>query len=320
MRAERARSQRIRALRPAKPALDPWRPIDVLLEEERQGDGRQAQVLTVFLTGRECPFTCVFCDLWHFTTDEPTPVGAIPAQIDEALRRFEGELRDDAQIKLFNASNFFDQGAVPAADDPEILRLIERFDQVIVECHPRLVRQRRCSDFAARLAGRLQVAMGLETIHPEAVSRLGKQAVPDDYRAAAEWLAKNGVTWRAFVLVGAPFVPTAERAEWVDRTVRFAFDHGAEHVALVPVRGGNGEIERLQNAGLFQPPTLGEIEQAIEGVIDHAATSGRVVTVDTWDLQQFADCNVCSDERIERLERVNRSGRLEPAVACSTCG
>lgn len=320
MPAETVASQRIRARRPPKPVLDPWRPIDVLLERERQPDGRQAQVLTVFLTGRECPFTCVFCDLWRFTTDQSTPEGAIPAQIDAALRSHGDDLEAGAQIKLYNASNFFDAAAVPPADDGEILRRVERFTQVIVECHPLLVRQRRCRDFAARLAGRLQVAMGLETIHPEALPRLNKQASLDDFRSAARWLAEHGVGLRAFVLLGAPFVPRAESALWAERSARFAFEQGAEHVTLVPLRGGNGEMERLAQAGAFQRPGLRQIEATIEALLERRRGTGRgVVTIDTWDLHRFADCPACVAERSARLERMNLSGRLEPSVVCAAC-
>ena len=274
-------------------------------------------MLTIFLTGRECPFTCVFCDLWRFTIDEPTPVGAIPAQIAEATARGAAELAADAQVKLYNASNFFEAGAVPPEDDREILLRVERFARVIVECHPRLVRNRRCRDFAAGLDGRLQVAMGLETVHPEALPRLNKQATLDDVCAAAEWLDARGVGWRAFVLLGAPFVPRQETVRWAELSARFAFDHGAAHVALIPVRGGNGEMDRLRRAGLFTPPTLRQAEQALEGCL---ALDRGVVTVDTWDLDRHVDCPACGGERIARLERINLSGEIEPRHPCATCG
>ena len=52
---------------------------------ERLADGRLADVLTAFLSGRECPFTCVFCDLWQYTTPAKTPVGALSQQLREIL-------------------------------------------------------------------------------------------------------------------------------------------------------------------------------------------------------------------------------------------
>ena len=47
----------------------------------RRPDGVIAESATVFLTGRECPWRCVMCDLWRHTTTADTPPGAIAAQI-----------------------------------------------------------------------------------------------------------------------------------------------------------------------------------------------------------------------------------------------
>lgn len=308
----KAEDRRIRSLRPPRPAADdPWRPIDVLTEEERLPDGSRARVLVAFLAGRECPFTCVFCDLWRHTTEERTPPGAIPAQIEEAIRRFPP--RDGRwHAKLYNASNFFDEGAVPAGDDAAILRLLAPFEQVVVECHPRLV-GRRAFDFAAGLGGRLQVAMGLETVHPEALPRLNKKTSVEAFDRAAAALREQGIGVRAFVLVGAPFIPAGETAAWVERSVVHALEQGAEHVALVPVRGGNGELERLAREGEFAEPTLALVEEAFERCL---SLGGAVVTVDAWDLDRFGGCPSCRRERRARLARMSLTGHLEPAVDC----
>ncbi len=315
MPASRTETHRIRSLRPPKPAVDPWRPIDQMLEIERQPVGTPAQVLTVFLAGSECPFTCVFCDLWRFTLDQPTPPGAIPAQIEHAIASVQGELTATTHIKLYNASNFFDPRAVPPQDDTEISKQLDRFAQVVVECHPRLVGQ-RCLDFADRIGGKLQVAMGLETIHPDAQPKLGKQATLDDFDAAATRLGRHGISWRAFVLVGAPFVPSHEAVYWAVRSVEYAFDRGAEHVTLIPVRGGNGEMERLAQQGLFNRPTLAQLEEALERSRD---LGSGVVTVDTWDLEVLFDCLSCGPQRIRRLEHFNTSGTLTPRPVCTAC-
>lgn len=260
--ARQSRDREVRALRPPKPAVDPWRPIDVLVEEERLPEGGRVAALTVFLAGAECPFTCVFCDLWRFTLDGATPPGALPAQLRLALEQT-GELLPSALVKLYNASNFFDPRAVPPADLPEIARLVEPFDRVLVECHPKLV-GKSCLEFAERLGGRLQVAMGLETAHPEALSRLNKRANLDDFRRAADLLRRHGIELRTFVLVGAPFVPTEETVSWAERSAAFACGEGASHVALIPVRGGNGEMEQLERRGDFVRPTLAQLEESLD--------------------------------------------------------
>ena len=88
--------------------------------------------------------------------------GAIPAQIDYALER----LLPARQIKLYNSGSFFDTRAIPLQDYPAILSRVASFERVIVECHPALVSE-SCFRFNDQLTGRLEVAMGLETVHPK---------------------------------------------------------------------------------------------------------------------------------------------------------
>ena len=73
---------------------------------------------------------------------------------------------------------------------------------------------------------------------------------------------------RAFVLVGAPFVPPEEAVEWAVRSAVHAFEQGAERVSLIPVRGGNGAMEALREAGDFTPPRLDQLEEALERCLD----------------------------------------------------
>ena len=95
-----AADRRIRALRPPKRAVDPYRAHGWLLEEERRPDGRRERALTVFLAGAECPFTCSFCDLWRYTIDGPTPAGAIPRQLEDTLLAVKDVSLD--RVKLYN--------------------------------------------------------------------------------------------------------------------------------------------------------------------------------------------------------------------------
>ncbi len=311
----------VRARRPAKSTPDPRRPIATLVEEERIIGGGFASALTIFLAGAECPFTCVFCDLWQHTLDGPTAPGDLAEQVKVALAEQPPADRGRlAWLKLYNASNFFAPRAVPAADLPRLAELAAPFSRVVVECHPRLIGD-ACFAWADALAGELEVAMGLETIHRQALPRLGKRMSLGDFDCAAEALASRGIAARAFVLVGAPFVPPEATAEWAVRSAEHAFDRGVESVALIPVRGGNGELERLAAEGEFHPPRLAALEAALDGALElDAVRSGDgIVSADLWDLDRFADCPACFAARRARLERLNRGGGSEPRVECEVC-
>lgn len=310
-----ARASWVRSLRPPRRTVDPWEPLGVLWEEERTPEGDLLPALTVFLAGAECPFTCVFCDLWKETLDVPTPPGALPVQIAKALAAA-GPVPRPAALKLYNASNFFEPRAVPPADDEEILGLAAPFSRVTVECHPRLIGE-RCLRFAARLAGRLEVAMGLETVHREALARMDKGMTVEDFDRAAGRLRQAGIGVRAFVLVAPPFVPPAEAVEWAVRSAAHAFAQGAERVSLIPVREGNGALDALRLTGDFTPPCLDQLEEALERCL---AAGGGIVTADLWDAQRFAACPACAGARLDRLDRMNRTGSVVPRTPCSACG
>ena len=311
-----ADDRRIRSLRPAKPPVDPHRAHGSLLEPERRPDGTMEQALTVFLAGAECPFTCSFCDLWRWTTDGPTPVGALPAQLTEVLRSLEGSAQRPDRLKLYNASNFFDPRAVPLADRPRIAELAAPFAGVTVESHASTVGLGTL-EFARRLPGRLEVAVGLETVHPMAMAQLNKRLDLDVFARAAAHLTDNGIDLRVFVLLGAPHVPPAESVEWTVRTAEHAARCGAAVVSIIPVRGGNGEMERLARLGAFTPPSLSQLEAALDRCL---AFPGTVVTADLWDVAQLVGCTGCRDRRVARLQRLNASGLAEPRVSCAACG
>lgn len=305
--------RRIRSLRPPKPRVDPSAAHGSLLEDERRPDGKIERALTVFLSGAECPFTCSFCDLWRFTIDGPTPPGALTRQLESVLQTFEGPAPD--RLKLYNASNFFDERAVPPEDLLGIAELAAPFTALTVESHASTIGPKTLA-FAQRIPGRLEVAVGLETIHPAAAAQLNKRLDLARFERAADFLSDNGVDLRVFVLLGAPHVPVGDSVAWTVRTVEYAVERGASIVSIIPVRGGNGELERLQALGEFTPPTLSQLEDALD--LSLAFTSA-VVTADLWDAERLAACGHCSAARVERLRRLNGTGRAEPRISCTMC-
>ncbi len=306
--------------RPGRPLHDPWRHQGVLVEDEREADGTLARVATIFLTGRECPWRCVMCDLWQHTIEDDTPAGALVKQLDEALAALQGQASRPAHVKLYNASNFFDPRAVPERDYDAIAARLVSFKHVVVESHPALVGDRLVR-FAAALsraargakAPAIEVAMGLETAHPDVLRALNKGFTLEQFARAADRLHREGARLRAFVLVGVPFIEPVDQLDWISRSVSYAFACGASVVSLIPTRQGNGALEALGAVS----PTIGDLEAAFERAIPGAA--GRVFA-DLWDLERFAGCRSCFGARRRRLRLMNDEQRVHPPVACADCG
>src|SRR5262249_10493403 len=246
----------ILARRGARNVVDPRRPYGIVLEQELSEEGRIVDVATIFLTNRECPGRCVMCDLWKNTVTETVPIGAIPEQIDFAL----AQLAPTQQIKLYNSGSFFDRAAIPVEDYPAIATRVASFERVIVECHPALIGDRVLQFRDMLTAARLEVAMGLETAHPETLGRLNKRMTAEQFATAAEFLHGHEIALRVFILVKPPFQDEDEALEWCLRSVGFAFDCGASVVSLIPTRFGNGALETLADQGEFSPPKLAMLE------------------------------------------------------------
>jgi hypothetical protein len=297
----------------------------LIVEDERTADGRSTRVATVLLTGRECPWRCTMCDLWRYTTASDTPSGAIAGQVAAARAALSAERPPVTGMKLYNAGSFFDPRAVPEGDYDAVAAALAGLSYVIVESHPALVGARVDRLLAALERHRtgerpttLEVAMGLETAHPEALDRLNKRFTLERFADAAETLADRGVALRVFLLISPPFVPSADQDAWLLRSVDAAFACGASVISLVPTRPGNGAVESLIPIGLFREPGMEDIERSAALALTHARGRGRVL-VDVWDLERFARCPHCYAARRVRLEAMNLHQRVLPQLVCVAC-
>lgn len=300
----------VESYRPLKEKTDSMKPYLWLHEKEMQKDGFLYDVNTIFLTNKECPFKCTMCDLWRHTLNEPTPIGAIPAQIKYALHR----LPDASVIKLYNSGNFFDGKAIPKKDYLEIAELLHRYDHIIVENHPKLTGP-LIEDFRSLLDSSFEIAMGLETIHPEVLPALNKQMTKEDFHQASEFLIKRGIDVRAFILLNPPFLlDEEENIEWCINSAEFAFECGATACSVIPVRDGNGIMDELRRTGKFIPPRLNAIEKAFANILE--LKKGRIFC-DTWDLEKFSECEKCFIKRKQRIIRMNLEQKYLDPIECS---
>ncbi len=283
-------------------------PYAFLVEKERLADGTVADVATIFLTNKECPFTCLMCDLWKNTTDVPVPPGSIPRQIEFALER----LPTVRHIKLYNSGNFFDPKAIPVEDYDAIAAILSDFQTVLVENHPKLLGD-RVLDFKKMLRGELQVAIGLETVHPEILPLLNKQMTVGDFRSAVRFLNRNDILSRTFILLRPPFMDEKEGVQWAKKSIEFAFDCGVECSVVIPTRTGNGALDHLEKSGYFHQPDISSLEEVLDYGI--GLQKGRVFA-DLWDLERFASCDKCLVQRRSRMHKMNLQQLLIPKIIC----
>ena len=300
----------ITASRGKKNRVDPQKPYAWLIEKERTPSGRIEDFGVIFLTNSECPFRCLMCDLWKNTTDKAVPAGAVPLQIEWALKKFPAV----KHLKLYNSGSFFDTRAIPEEDYEKIASLLMDFDTVIVESHPRLI-NKKCLAFRDMLKPELQIALGLEVASPEIIEKLNKQMTLKDFINAVSFLSQNRILSRAFILLRPPFLTESEGIYWAEGSLDFAFKSGVECCTIIPVRAGNGAMDILMKKGFFAPPSIRSLETVLEYGINLKA--GRVFA-DVWDLNRFSSCTKCIDQRYNRLLTMNLHQEILPAIDC-TC-
>jgi radical SAM enzyme (TIGR01210 family) len=295
--------------RPERNKVNPYKPYGWLVEKERSASGEIADTGIIFLSNKECSFRCLMCDLWKNTTEESVPEGAIPKQIEWALE----QMPEVKQIKLYNSGSFFDEKAIPVNDYKDIASLVSGFETVVVEAHPKLINN-RCLEFRDMLNAELEVAIGLETVHPDVLRKLNKQMDINDFTQAVTYLNEHQIRSRAFILLRPPFMSEEEGIFWAKRSIDLAFEAGVDCCTVIPVRPGNGAMDLLMKSGEFEKPELSSLEEVLDYGISLGA--GRVFA-DTWDLELFSNCSNCFQDRLHRLTFINQSQSLLPKVMCS---
>jgi radical SAM enzyme (TIGR01210 family) len=299
----------IRSMRGEKAPTSYFLPCGWFNEQERGPDGAVEEVSAILLTNRECPYSCLMCDLWKHTTTETVPPGAIPAQVEYALER----LNKANRLKLYNSGSFFDPGAIPVEVYGRIATLCSGFKSVLVESHPSFI-GKKCLDFNTMLQCDLQVAIGLESVHPEVLPLLNKGMTLEGFKQGVDFLLTSGITVRAFILLRPPFLSEQEGVEWACRSIDFAFACGVDVCSVIPVRLGNGALDLLASQGYFEQPSIRSLERVIAYGI---GLKKGLVFADLWDLDRFSLCDHCFDARQERLRKMNLQQLVQPTVSCS---
>lgn len=300
--------QWVRSRRGFKNQVESRKPYAYLVEEEKGTTGAIEKIATIFLSNKECPFQCLMCDLWKNTTDKPVQPGDIPAQIEWALSR----IPKAQTIKLYNSGNFFDVNAIPVEDYKAIAEMLKEFDRVIVENHPKLINTHTLK-FQEMLSPQLEIAMGLETVHPGVLKKLNKKMTLLDFERAVNILKSHNISARTFILLKPPFLNEPEGIMWAKRSIDFAFNTGVKCCVVIPTRYGNGALDHLGELGHFSPPVISSLENVLEYGI--ALKAGNVFA-DLWDIELFSECEHCLSKRKERLKQMNLQQSVLPKVKC----
>ena len=254
--------------RPKKNRVDATVANGIFSEPELTRNGVIETHNIILTTNKECPFKCVMCDLWKNTLDYRVEQGVITKQIRDALK----QLPPAKHLKLYNAGSFFDRQSIPKQDTYDLADLIQEYETLIVEAHPKLVGV-PCFEFAEYLQPQLDVAIGLETVDPEVLPRLNKKMTLDDFERATTKLLEHGIFVRAFILLRTPWQTEEAGIYWAKESIDFAQSIGVECCTIIPTRPNTGMTD-------FSPPQPESLEEVVAYGV--SKNKGRVLG-DSWN-------------------------------------
>jgi radical SAM enzyme (TIGR01210 family) len=312
------------SFRPTKLANNPEKASGYIVEREPIRAGRSITSATYFLTGSECRFHCSFCDLWKYTLDTPTPLGSLTRQIQSLHRNLASSGKRVEWLKLYNAANFFDPVNVPTEEYESIAAECSAMDRIVVENHAAITASNagleRIRAFQELLVPPLEIAMGLESIDPEAVQIMNKSMHLRTFEKACDRLLELAIPIRVFVLLQPVGTRVDEASEWAVRTCQYAFRLGAERCGIIPARSGNGWMDRLEREGSWVPPDLSTLESTLHRVFATRESKDQIATVDLWDWDSLSGgCDACRSVRYDTLVRMNLEQRSVERQLCTIC-
>lgn len=320
------RRNEIRAARGPKETIDPKTAIAQWDELEIAAAGSVVPTRVLLLAGSECRFTCTMCDLWRHTLDRATAPGDLVVQIRQAVSKpwnnvavehCQYSVNAEHWIKLYNSSNFFDPYNVPTQDLSPIAELLPDYSRVIVENHPRLLFD-TIPKFRDQLAGKLEIAMGLETTDPAMLQWLNKGMTLDDFHKAMHQLQEWNIDARVFLLLGLPGYTFSKSLQMCLDSIALASSLGVRHCSIIPTRTQHGVLAQLTGAQRIPAITALNLEEALVAMLGRYSA---VVTVDLWDWDKLpGHCPICSQARRQRLEAMCTEQRLLPTISTEcTC-
>jgi uncharacterized Fe-S cluster-containing MiaB family protein len=174
------------------------------------------------------------------------------------------------------------------------------------------------ASFSKAIPGQLEVAMGLETIHPNAIEIMNKgMSLADFDRAVAKCQSLN-IDVRVFVLLHPPGVDRKESVDWTWKTVAYAMERQVRHISIIPLRAGNGWIDRMIKSEEYQLPTVAMIRELYQsfsrseiGSAGVASPGNTTVEFDLWDFENWqGGCPQCRESLGKHIARCNRELRI----------
>jgi radical SAM enzyme (TIGR01210 family) len=224
---------------------------------------------------------------------------------------------------VYSAGSTLDPREVPPEVRRGIWAILSRTDarKAKTQARPEDVTRELVEEFASGIPGKeLSLHLGMESacawVGRFCVNRSG---APEDFHRAALLLRDSGVRVRATVTLGAAFLSGGEVLADALASTRWAFDHGADEVAFLPVHvKPNTLLADLYSRGRYRPVSLWTLVEVLGktgpdrwpavrffGWFSHYPDRRKIVASPTT-------CPLCRDRVIRLLGECHHTWSREP--------
>jgi radical SAM enzyme (TIGR01210 family) len=168
-------------------------------------------------------------------------------------------------LEIYNSGSFLDDRQIsPESRIVMFKNIHERGVQsVTIESRPEYIKAETLAPLIAEFKGDLTAAIGLEVANDDILIKLKKGFSLDDVEKAQSVLKEIGLSSRAYLLVGAPFIGDT-RAAALD-SVKWAQKLGFDEISLLaayPMEGSAGY--GLWKSGEWSPISLDEFNRIVD--------------------------------------------------------
>lgn len=230
-----------------------------------EGHTRTERVL--ILRTRGCSWSyhsgCSMCGYWDDTNPD---IGK--NELENQLVSFLKEFPTGEVLKIFTSGSFFDPIEIdPSLQQSIIERVLKGYGSLVVESRPEYIP--KVVDHLKRYAGRIQIAIGLESTNPEILKHsVNKNYDFDDFKAAASLLRNNGISVRSYLLLKPPFLTEKEAIDDAIDSARMIAPY-SDFVSINPMNIQRGTlVERMFREGNYRPPWLWSVVRVLSSLRD----------------------------------------------------
>ena len=228
---------------------------------------RSAQALVVILPTTGCRWG--LCTMCGYTNDSLHPDRGSSTYIDELKATYTKFMQDNriSVLKIFNSGSFWDPLEISKEYRREIIENIpSHITELVVECRPDIILKNEdalleTKDLLKNSSCDLVVGVGLESSNDFIRCRLiNKGFLFSDFLEAVNFLKKNNIFLKTYILLKPPFLTEKESINDVIHTTQVAERIGSDCISLNPVTiHKNTAIEVLWKRGLYTTPWIWSI-------------------------------------------------------------